>query len=156
MLFHSIPGGIHTVQYRGTQQFPQLEIRYSGIRNNRTLYQYSRPKSCRHPRHTKNDRLTHLFGEHDARTTFWLQHIEQITSITSHVPSGVIAVQHTNGIVIEWDTKPRECWIFDSRFWIDWLELKWKPGQIRIPEPQQKIVRRGDWQTELQRHLHDR
>ena len=71
--------------------------------------------------------IQRLFGEHDARTTFWLQHIEQITSITSHVPSGVIAVQYTNGIVIEWDTKPRECWIFDSHFWIDWLELKWKP-----------------------------
>ena len=99
--------------------------------------------------------IQRLFGEHDARTTFWLQHIEQITSISSHLPSGVIAVQHVNGIVIEWDTKPRECWIFESQFWVDWLELKWKPGQIRIPEPHKKIMRRGDWQTELQKYMYE-
>ena len=56
---------------------------------------------------------------------------------------------------MEWDTKPRECWIFEPQFWVEWLELKWKSGQIRIPEPQKIIVRKGDWQTTVAETLYE-
>ena len=97
--------------------------------------------------------LQRFLGEYDNRTVFWLQHIETILSVSAHIPSGIIVIRHKNGIAMEWDTKPRECWIFESHFWTEWLELKWKSGQIRIPDPQQIIFRKGDWQTNLQNVL---
>ena len=77
------------------------------------------------------------------------EYIENIISISAHLPSGAIAIRHSSGVIMEWDTKPRECWVYPSSFWILWIELKWRPGQIRIPEPHKIIRRKGEWKNDV-------
>jgi hypothetical protein len=96
--------------------------------------------------------LCRLLGERDPlrRSDWWMCRLHQIKDVTTHPPSGLVAIDLGALLAVESLVEPARLRLFPGRgFREQWQATRWQSMPLHLPDADYEMFRKAGWQAEL-------